>query len=288
MTFSAQRRSLILAAMSAPLAGCALATPRDDGFAAAMGKIESASGGRLGVATFDLGRKIQLSYRGNERFPMCSTFKVLASSSILAREPGLVAKRIFYTKEDLVTYSPITEKHVADGMTNAELCAAAIQYSDNTAANLLLKQIGGPAGLTAYARTLGDEVFRLDRWETELNSAIPGDLRDTTSAVAMMRTLQKLALGDALPAPQRKMLVDWMLGNTTGDTRIRAGVPANWKVADKTGSGSYGTTNTIGVVWTPDGAPIVIAVFFTQATKEANTRSDVVADATRAIVATLA
>jgi beta-lactamase class A len=287
MTFSAQRRSLILAAMSAPLAGCAFATPRDDGFAAAMGKIESASGGRLGVAAFDLGRKVQLSYRGNERFPMCSTFKVLASSSILAREPELLATRIRYTKQDLVAYSPVTEKHVADGLTNAELCAAAIQYSDNTAANLLLKQIGGPAGLTAYARSLGDQVFRLDRWETELNSAIPGDPRDTTSAVAMMRTLQKLALGDGLPAPQRKMLVDWMLGNTTGGTRIRAGVPAGWKVADKTGSGSYGTTNAIGVAWTPDGAPIVIAVFFTQPTKEANTRSDVVADATRAIVSSL-
>jgi beta-lactamase class A len=288
MTFSAQRRSLILAAMSAPLAGCAFATPRDDGFAAAMGKIESASGGRLGVAAFDLGRKVQLSYRGNERFPMCSTFKVLASSSILAREPGLLAKRIRYTKQDLVAYSPVTEKHVADGMTNAELCAAAIQYSDNTAANLLLKQIDGPAGLTAYARSLGDEVFRLDRWETELNSAIPGDPRDTTSAVAMMRTLQKLALGDGLPATQRKMLVDWMLGNTTGDTRIRAGVPAGWNVADKTGSGSYGTTNAVGVAWTPDGAPIVIAVFFTQPAKEANTKSDVVANATRAVVATLA
>jgi beta-lactamase class A len=288
MSFSAQRRSLILAAMSAPLAGCAFATPRDDTFAAAMGKIESVSGGRLGVAAFDLGRKVQLAYRGNERFPMCSTFKVLASSSILTREPALLTTRIRYTKEDLVAYSPITEKHVADGMTNAELCAAALRYSDNTAANLLLKQIGGPAGLTAYARKLGDEVFRLDRWETELNTAIPGDPRDTTSPVAMMRTLQKLALGDGLPPAQRQMLVDWMLGNTTGDTRVRAGVPADWKVADKTGSGSYGTTNTVAVVWPPGKEPIVIAVFFTQPGKQADTRSDMVAAAARAVVATLA
>jgi beta-lactamase class A len=288
MKFSSQRRSLILAAMSAPLAGYAFATPRDDGFAAAMGKIESAADGRLGVAAFDLGRKIQLSYRGDERFPMCSTFKVLASSSILSREPALLATRIRYTKQDLVSYSPITEKHVADGMTNAELCAAALQYSDNTAANLLLKQTGGPAGLTAYARTLGDEVFRLDRWETALNSAIPGDPRDTTSPVAMMRTLQKLTLGDGLPAAAQKQLVDWMLANTTGATRIRAGVPADWKVADKTGSGSYGTTNTIAVVWPPGKAPIVIAVFFTQPAKDADTRSDVIADATKAIRIALA
>jgi beta-lactamase class A len=288
MNFFTQRRGLILAAMSAPLAGCAFATPRGDRFAAAIAKIESASGGRLGVAAFDLGRKIQLSYRGNERFPMCSTFKVLASSSILAREPGLLATRIRYGKQDLVAWSPVTEKQVADGMTNAELCAAALQYSDNTAANLLLKQMGGPAGLTAYARALGDDVFRLDRWETELNSAIPGDPRDTTSAVAMMRTLQKLALGDGLAPPQRKILVDWMLGSTTGDTRIRAGVPPGWKVADKTGSGSYGTTNAVGVAWPPGAAPIVIAVFFTQPGKDADTRSDVVAAATRAVAAALA
>jgi beta-lactamase class A len=215
MNFFTQRRSLILAAMSAPLAGCAFAAPRGDRFAAAIAKIESASGARLGVAAFDLGRKIQLSYRGE-------------------------------------------------------------------------KQMGGPAGLTAYARALGDDVFRLDRWETELNSAIPGDPRDTTSAVAMMRTLQKLTLGDGLPPPQRKILIDWMLGSTTGDTRIRAAVPSGWKVADKTGSGSYGTTNAIGVAWPPGGAPIVIAVFFTQPGKDADTRSDVVADATRAIVAALA
>jgi beta-lactamase class A len=284
MNFSTQRRGLILAAMSAPLAGCAFATPRGDSFAAAIAKIESASGGRLGVAAFDLGRKTQLSYRGDERFPMCSTFKVLASSSILAREPGLLATRIRYRKEDLVAWSPVTEQHVADGMTNAELCAAALQYSDNTAGNLLLKQIGGPAGLTAYARSLGDEMFRLDRWETELNSAIPGDPRDTTTPLAMMRTLHQLALGDALPLPQRKMLVGWMLTSTTGAERIRAGVPADWQVADKTGSGAHGTSNTIAVAYPPAKGPIVIAVYFTQSPKQ---RSDVVAAAARAVAAAL-
>ena len=287
MRFSAQRRSLILAAMASPLAGCAMAAPRDKSFAREIARIEKESGGRLGVAAFDTGRKVQLSYRGNERFPMCSTFKVLAASSILAREPGLLSTRIRYAKTDLVAYSPVTEKHVADGMTNAQLCAAAIQYSDNTAANLLLRQIGGPAGLTAYVRSLGDDVFRLDRWETELNSAIPGDVRDTTSPVTMMRTLQKLALGDGLAPEPRRMLVDWMVGNTTGDTRIRAGVPAGWKVADKTGSGSYGTTNSIGVVWPPNGAPIVVVLYYTQQAKDGDARSEVLAGATRTIVSAL-
>jgi beta-lactamase class A len=279
------RRSLMLAALAAPFAGCALATPRDDAFARDIKRIETESGGRLGVAAFDTGRQVQVSYRGDERFPMCSTFKVLAVSTILARDPALLAKRIRYTKDDLVPYAPVTEQHLADGMTNAELCAAAVQVSDNAAANLLMKQVGGPAGVTAFARALGDDMFRLDRWEPELNSATPGDPRDTTTPVAMMRTLQKLALGDALAPAQRKLLVDWMLSSPTGAERIRAGVPASWKVADKTGSGSHGSTNTIAVLYPPARAPIVIAVYFTQSPKQ---RNDVVAAAARAVVAALA
>lgn len=281
------RRGFLLTAAAAPLAGCTMMAPRADGFAAAIEQVEKSSGGRLGVCAYDTGRKIRLSFRGTERFPMCSTFKVLASSSILARGPAWLDKRIRYGKDELVAYSPVTEKHVADGMTNAELCAATLQLSDNTAANLLMKQIGGPAAVTAFARSLGDAEFRLDRWETELNSAIPGDERDTTTPVAMMQTLQKLTLGDALAPAARAKLVDWMATSTTGFERIRAGVPAGWKVADKTGSGSYGTTNTIAVVWPPNAAPIVIAICFTQSDKDANTRSDIVAAATRAIVASL-
>lgn len=283
MTLS--RRSLMLAALAAPFAGCALAAPRDASFVRELARIETESGGRLGVAAFDTGRQIQLSYRGDERFPMCSTFKVLAASSILAREPALLAKRIRYTKDELVPYAPVTEKHLVDGMTNAELCAATLELSDNPAANLLMKQVGGPAGVTAFARSLGDDMFRLDRWEPELNSAIPGDVRDTTTPVAMMRTLQKLALGDALAPAHRKRLLDWMLASTTGAERIRAGVPADWKVADKTGSGGHGSTNTIAVLYPPAQAPIVIAVYFTQSPKQ---RNDVVAAAARAVVAALA
>jgi beta-lactamase class A len=164
---------------------------------------------------------------------------------------------------------------------------AAVQVSDNTAANLLMRQVGGPAGVTAFARSLGDDTFRLERWEPDLNSAIPGDPRDTTTPLAMMRTLRKLALGDALTPPARKLLVGWMLSSTTGAEKIRAGVPHDWKVADKTGSGSHGTTNTIAVMWPPakERAPIVIAVYFTQSPK---LRNDVVAAAARAVVAALA
>lgn len=280
-----KRRSLILAALAAPLASRALSAPRDDAFARTLARLEADAGARLGVAAFDTGRQIQLGYRGDARFPMCSTFKVLVAASMLAREPALLHQRIRYTKDDMVAYAPVTEQHLADGLTNAELCAAALQYSDNTAANLLMKQLGGPVGITAYARSLGDQAFRLDRWETELNSAIPGDPRDTTTPLAMMGSLRKLALGDALAAPRRQQLIDWMLASTTGAERIRAGVPTGWNVADKTGSGSHGTTNAIAVTWPPGKAPIVVAVYFTQADKQ---RNDVVAAAARAVVAALA
>ena len=285
MTFSPQRRSLLRAALAAPLAGCAIAAPRDEAFARDMAKIETASGGRLGVAAFDTGSQRQLAYRGGERFPMASTFKVLAAATILAREPALLATRIRYAQADLVPHAPVTALHLADGMTNFELCAAVLQVSDNPAANLLMRQVGGPAGVSAYARSLGDDTFRLDRWEPELNSAIPGDPRDTTTPLAMMRTLNKLVLGDALAPAARKLLVDWMLTSTTGAERIRAGVPPDWKVADKTGSGGNGSTNTIAVMWPPGRSPIVIAVYFTQSPKQ---RNDVVAAAAHAVAAAFA
>jgi beta-lactamase class A len=284
MTFSPQRRSLLLAAAALPLASGALAKTDeslDARFGRGMKQLEATSGGRLGVALLMDGGK-HLSYRGRERFPMCSTFKVVAAAAVLAL--GGLDKRIRYRKADLVSYSPVTEKHVAGGMTLAELCSAAIRYSDNTAGNLLMKQVGGPAGLTAFARSLGDQEFRIDRWETELNTAIPGDERDTTTPLAMVRTLQALALGNGLATPeQRAMLVDWMLANTTGATRIRAGVPAGWRVADKTGSGSYGSTNTIALLYPPGKPPMTMAVYFTQPRQDADARSEVVAAAAKLV-----
>ncbi len=282
-----QRRGIVLSLLALPFAGCALVGNKTDGgaFGAAIKQLEAANGGRLGVAAFDTGSRRWLNYRSEERFPMCSTFKVLAAAAMLARGDELINLRIRYGKDELVANSPITEKHVADGMSNAELCAAALQYSDNTAANLLMKQLGGPAGMTAFARSRGDEVFRLDRWETELNTAIPGDPRDTTSPLAMLQTLQKLTLGDGLPQAARTTLLDWMFGNTTGDARMHAGVPAGWKVADKTGGGSYGTNNSIGVLFPPGGAPIVAAVFYTQDQKDASAKNEVIAAATKAVVA---
>ncbi|RYY77709.1 MAG: class A beta-lactamase, partial [Comamonadaceae bacterium] len=184
---------------------------------------------------------------------------------------------------DLVSYSPVTQKHAGDGMTVAGLCAAALQYSDNTAGNLLIRLLGGIDAVTAYARGIGDSAFRLDRWETELNTAIPGDPRDTTTPAAMATSVQRLALGDALGAPQRAQFVAWLRGNTTGATRIRAGVPADWELGDKTGTGDYGTTNDVAVLWPPGRPPLVMAIYFAQPASDAAARNDVLASAARIV-----
>ena len=229
-----------------------------------------------------------VGHRADERFPVCSTFKLLAVSAILTRsaaEPGLLEQRIQYSERDLVTYSPVTSQHIADGMTLAAICAAALQYSDNTAANLMIRLLGGPGAVTGFARSVGDGQFRLNRWETELNGAVPGDPRDTSTPVAMMTDLRRAALGDMLGAPERERLVAWMRGCVTGGKRVRAVVPAGWIVADKTGSGDYGTTNDIAVVWPPGEAPIVLAVYFTQDRKDASMRDEVVAAAAKAALA---
>jgi beta-lactamase class A len=250
-------------------------------------KIEKELDGRLGVFALNTGDGTQFGYRADERFPMCSTFKLFAASGMLAksvRTPGLMQRRIRFKKSDLVTYSPITEKHIGAGMTVAELCAAALQYSDNTAANLLINQLDGPQGVTAFARSIGDTEFRLDRWETALNTAIPGDLHDTSTPMAMGRSLHRLVLGDGLKVEHREQLREWLLGNTTGADRIKAGMPKDWKIGDKTGTGDYGTNNDIAVLWPVKREPIVLAIYTTQRKKDAPPRPDVIASATRVMV----
>ncbi|MGG0935626.1 class A beta-lactamase [Brevibacillus centrosporus] len=226
-----------------------------------FGQLEKDFGARLGVYAIDTGSGREITYRGEERFAFASTFKALAAGAVLKQstdeQPHVV---INYTSDDLVTYSPVTEKHVQTGMTLSEISEAAIRYSDNTAGNLLLKQLGGPEGFEKILRELGDQVTSPVRYETELNEAIPGDTRDTSTPKALAGTLQKLTLGDVLPQEKRSMLINWMLGNETGDKLIRAGAPKDWVVADKSGAGSYGTRNDIAVIWPANGDPIVMAI----------------------------
>ncbi|WP_224082707.1 class A beta-lactamase [Cupriavidus laharis] len=292
MVPSRSRRTLLLAAAAAPFASaCAgpARVPTSDA-EAQLAALERSAGGRLGVFARHTGDGRQVRHRAEERFPVCSTFKVILAGAILQRSaatPGLLEQRVRYTRQDLVAYSPITEKHVADGMTVAQLCAAAIQYSDNGAANLLMRRIGGPAAVTEFSRSIGNQAFRLDRWETELNTAIPGDPRDTSTPAAMAASLEALALGNALPAAQRSQLQAWLRGNTTGAARIQAGMPAGWQIGDKTGSGDYGTTNDIAVLWPPAGAPVVVAIYFTQTAPDAKWSNETIAKAARIVLPVL-
>lgn len=249
-------------------------------------RIELATSGRLGVAALDMETGLRASHRGDERFPMCSTFKAMASAAVLHRVDrgeSSLDQRVQIEAKDILAYAPVAKQHVGSSMSLSELCEAAITLSDNTAANLLLREIGGPAGFTSFFRTIGDNVSRLDRWEVELNEARPGDPRDTTSPVAMLKDLQRVVIGDVLQAASRQKLMDWMVANKTGDTRLRAGVPRDWKVGDKTGTGDRGTYNDIGVFWPPGRKPIVVTVYLTGASAPMEKCNEVIANVARAV-----
>ena len=279
------RRALLAASLLAgPAISDAWAAPDDGDMRRALADLERRHGGQLGVAVLDTATMNGVAHQGDERFPMCSTFKFLAAAFVLARvDRGQedLNRRVAYTRDDLVTYSPVTERHVGAGMTLSELCDAAVTLSDNTAGNLLLDSFGGPAGLTAYARSIGDAVTRLDRRETELNEARPGDPRDTTTPRAMVDLLHKTVLGDALSAPSRAQLTAWLVANKTGDKRLRAGVPKDWRVGDKTGTGENNTTNDVGIIWPPGRAPIIVAAYYVEARASGDERNAVLAEVGR-------
>jgi beta-lactamase class A len=261
------------------------------GLVTELARLEDASGGRLGVAVLDTRDGTLIAHRGDERFPLCSTFKLLAAGAILARVDAgqeWLARRVRFEKSAVVTYSPATERHAGgEGLTIDQLCEAAITLSDNTAGNLLLEAIGGPAGLTQFARSLGDATTRLDRIETALNEAVPGDPRDTTTPTVMLRDLDKLVLGDALKAESRAHLVGWLMANKTGGTRLRAGLPADWRIGDKTGSGDRGTANDVGVIWPPTRAPLIVAAYLTGTDAAVEQRNATHAGIGRAVAAAL-
>ena len=260
-------------------------------FAGDLDKIEVESGGRLGVAVLDTLSGDRAGRRVDERFPMCSTFKLLAAAAVLARVDAnreRLDRRIRFEASEVVVNSPITkDRHGGAGMSLVELCEAAMTVSDNTAGNLLLASLGGPAGLTAYARSLGDTVTRLDRIEPELNEAIPGDPRDTTTPAAMLANLHTLALENTLSAKSRDQLLQWLVGNKTGDTRLRAGLPAGWRVGDKTGAGESGTTNDVGLIWPPDRAPVIVSVYLTGTSATGERRNAALAAVGRAVASAL-
>lgn len=276
------------AALVAMRARLGMAATADDwhSFELKMRHLEQESGGRLGVAILDTGTGARAGHRRAERFPMCSTFKLLAVGAVLARADAgkeNLGRTVKFGPKDIVAYSPATEKRVGVGMTVNELCAATMTLSDNTAANLLLASLGGPAGATSFARGIGDEFTRLDRAEPELNEALPGDPRDTSTPEQMLTDLRTLVLGKTLSELSRGQLTEWLVQNTTGDQRLRAGFPKEWKVGDKTGSGERGTTNDLAIVWPPEHAPVLIAAYLTGATVGADERNHTIAEVGRAV-----
>lgn len=249
-----------------------------------LAALEAKHGGRLGVAVLDTGSGKRMAHRPDERFPLCSTFKLLAAGHVLARvDRGeeRLERRVTFSKADLVTWSPVTETRVGEGMTMAEICEAAITQSDNTAGNLQLASFGGPEGLTAFARSIGDGATRLDRWETKLNEATPGDPRDTTTPAAMLETMRKLLLGNVLSASSREQLIAWLVANQTGGKRFRAALPKDWRVGDKTGTGANGAANDIGIFWPPNREPILVTAYYAEARASDDQRNAILAEVGR-------
>ncbi|MFN2746446.1 class A beta-lactamase [Bacillus sp. z60-18] len=248
-------------------------------------KLEDQFDAKLGVYAVDTGTNQTVTYRPDERFAFASTIKAL-TVGVLLQQKSIedLNQRITYTRDDLVNYNPITEKHVDTGMTLKELSDASLRYSDNTAQNLILKQIGGPDSLKKALREIGDDVTNPERYEPELNEVNPGETHDTSTAKALAKSLQAFALEDTLPKEKRELLIDWMKRNTTGDALIRAGVPEGWEVADKTGSASYGTRNDIAIIWPPKGDPIVLAILSSRDQKDAKYDDKLIAEAAKEVI----
>ncbi|GAA1952959.1 class A beta-lactamase [Kitasatospora viridis] len=275
---------------SAPPAGGTAGAPAPAPSAdAAFQQLEQHYGARLGVYVLDTGSGRELRYRADERFAFASTAKTLSAGALLrtASEAEL-DKVVRYSQQDLLAWAPVTSQHLATGMTVRDLLAAALDHSDNTAANLVTAELGGPAAVQQTVRALGDTTTNVDRTEPTLNEATPGDPRDTSTPRQLATDLRTYALGDALPADRRTQFTDWLVANTTGGPYIRAGVPAGWKVGDKTGNGDYGTRNDIAVVWPAGGrAPLVVALLSDRGKADAKSDDDLLAQATKTALSAL-
>jgi len=243
-------------------------------------ELERREGVIIGLQAVDLPTGRWLGHRAEDRFAMCSTFKGYAAAAVLTRvDGGLLAltDTVTIAPSELVTYSPVTEPRVGQPMTLAELCRAAVQQSDNSAANALLRVLGGPPAVTEFARSIGDDETRLDRWETALNSAVPGDLRDTSTPLALGSGYRALLTGEALTESSRNTLRDWMVANETSS--MRAGLPG-WSTADKTGSGDFGTANDVGIAYGPQGQQLLLSIMTRSASDdpEAPSRRDLIGE----------
>ncbi|PYB77038.1 class A beta-lactamase [Rhizobium wuzhouense] len=270
--------SLLLPAMGAsPLAAA------EGPITAAARQVESRLGARLGLMVVDTETNRQWQYRSGERFAMASTFKALACAALLDAGTQLLSRDIKIEAKDLLAHAPVTSKRVGTRMTAGDLCAATLSTSDNTAANLVLSTLGGPKRVNAFLRSIGDTVTRLDRMEPALNEATPGDPRDTTTPEAMARTIGELLIGDGLAPLARRQLTRWMEANAVADGLLRAGVPRDWRIADRTGAGGHGTRGIVAVMWPPGKKPVVAAIYLTETEASLATRDAAIAELGRVL-----
>jgi beta-lactamase class A len=292
MSVPIMNRRTAVASTAMTVAGLMLAPPKvmssPRGIEAGLKELGARSGGRLGVAVLRVATGQIVGTRIDEHFAMCSTFKALAVAFVLARvDRGKekLDRRIIFTEHELVTPFKATQPHVgAEGMSIEALCGAAITVSDSTAANLLLTSFGGPAGLTAYLRSLGDSVTRVDRSELTLNIVKPGEMHDTTTPRAMVGTLRRLLLGNALSDASRARLTNWMVEARDAATqRLRVGLPSGWRIANKPGTWEGIATNDVGVIWPSDRDPIVVAAYLANAPGPVQAQERVLADVARII-----
>ena len=242
--------------------------------------------GKIGVYALNTNNGEIIDYRADQRFPVQSTLKLIGVAALLKQsgsDKNLLQEKIYYTSKDLTPWHPITGKYLSSGMTLEALSEAAVTYSDNPAMNLIIKKLGGPASITNFAHSIGNQSFNIEHYEENLNSN-PHDLQDTSTPKDMAISVQKLTLGDALTPTQQTQLITWMKNDTVGYKRMRAGVPLGWTVADKTGSGDYGVANDIGILWSPLCKPIVLAIYTVQDKKTAKRRDDIVASTTSIVL----
>ena len=278
------RRAFLVASAALTVAPPAFAA--SDPFAA----LEAAHGGRLGVAAVDVATGKGLAHRANERFPMCSTFKLLVAGAILKNvDVGSenLDRFVGFGPADLIAHSPIATARVkVNGMTVKDLCEAAIEYGDNTSANLLLTALGGPAAATAFVRSLGDQVTRIDRTEPTANTCIPGDPRDTTTPAAMLADLRALIDSGLLSEASQDFLTGCLQNCQTAAARIPAGLPRGWSSGDKTGSGDNGTANDVAVIYPPHRPPIYVAAYYTGSKATDDEQDAMLAEVGRIVAAT--
>ncbi|HVI98549.1 MAG TPA: class A beta-lactamase [Sphingomonas sp.] len=289
------RRLVVGGLLATGLAACRSGAPEaHDDIAPSpdLAAVAAHTGGRLGVAALDTATGRAIGHDAGSRYALCSTFKAPLAAAILARvDAGAMTldDQLSFTDADLLDYAPVVKAHLGTHtLTVREACAGAVELSDNSAANLLLERIGGPAGLTRFMRAAGDPVSRLDRYETALNLVAPGEVHDTTTPAAMIGLLRALLLGDVLSPSSRTQLIDWMVAGKTGGALLRAGLPADWRVGDKTGRSGEGAVNDVAICWPPRRAPILIASYLYAPGLSADQAGAIHADVARAVASAFA